>query len=58
MRHFMLAALLGLLQACSVSTPPTLASPPGPDDATASSSDAPYRPVMAGTAYHGLGGAP
>ncbi len=58
MRHFMLAALLGLLQACSESPPPTLAPSPGPDDSTAPSSDAPYRSVMAGTAYHGLGSAP
>lgn len=58
MRYFMLAALLALLQACSGSPPPTLAPSPGPDDSTAPSSDAPYRPVMAGTVYHGLGRAP
>ncbi|WP_296350086.1 hypothetical protein [Reyranella sp.] len=58
MRYFMLAALVALLQACSESTPPTLAPSPGPDDSTAPSSDAPYRPVMAGTVYHGLGRTP
>jgi hypothetical protein len=57
MRHFMLAALLALLQACS-ETPPTALAPPGPDDPAAPPSDAPYRPVMAGTAYHGLGRTP
>jgi hypothetical protein len=57
MRHFMLTALLALLQACSETPPPALA-PPGPDDPAAPPSDAPYRPVMAGTAYHGLGRTP
>lgn len=58
MRYFMLAALLALLQACSESTPLTLAPLPGPDEPTAPSADAPYRPVMAGTVYHGLGRTP
>lgn len=58
MRCFPFVALLASLQACSTSPPPTLAPAPGPDDPAASSSDAPYRPVMAGTAYHGLGKAP
>jgi hypothetical protein len=58
MRYFVLAALLALLQACSSAALPTLAPSPGPDDPAASSSDAPYRPVMAGTAYHGLGRTP
>ena len=58
MRHFMLAALLALLQACSDQPPPALAPLPGPDDPAAPPSDAPYRPVMAGTAYPGLGRTP
>ena len=58
MRHFVLAALLALLQACSDQPPTALAPSPGPDDPAAPSSDAPYRPVMAGTAYHGLGRTP
>ncbi len=58
MRCFALAALLVLLQACSNSPPPILAPSPGPDDPAAVSSDAPYRPIMAGTVYHGLGRAP
>ncbi len=57
MRHFVLAAFLALLQACSAS-PPTLGSPVGPEDPAAPSADAPYRPVMAGTAFHGLGKTP
>lgn len=58
MRHLALVAFLALLAACATSPPPTLAPLPGPDDATAPASDAPYRPVMAGTVYHGLGSAP
>ncbi|HET6222859.1 MAG TPA: hypothetical protein VFE11_11855 [Dongiaceae bacterium] len=54
----MFVALLALLQACSTSPPPTLTPSPGPDDPVAPAADAPYRPVMAGTAYHGLGRAP
>lgn len=58
MRHLVLAALLALLQACSTSLPPTLGSSPGPEDLAAPAADAPYRPVIAGTAYHGLGKTP
>lgn len=58
MRLFVLAALLALLSACATSPPPALAPSPGPDDPAAPPSDAPYRPVMAGTAYHGQGRAP
>lgn len=58
MRCFMFVALLALLQACSTSPPPTLAPSPGPDDPAAPAANAPYRSVMAGTAYHGLGKAP
>jgi hypothetical protein len=58
MRCFVFATLLALLQACSTSPPSTLVPSPGPDEPTAASSDAPYRPVMAGTVYHGLGKTP
>ena len=58
MRHFVLAAFLALLQACATSPTPALAPSPAPDDPAAPPSDAPYRPVMAGTAHHGLGRAP
>lgn len=58
MRRFLFVALVALLQACSTSPPPTLAPSTGPDDPAAPTADAPYRPVMAGTAYHGLGKAP
>ena len=50
----MLAVFLALLQACSESPPPTLAPSLGPEDPAAPAAAAPYRPVMAGTAYHGL----
>ena len=56
MRHLALVAFLVMLAACATS--PTLAPLPAPDDSTAPVSDAPYRPVMAGTVYHGLGSAP
>jgi len=58
MKRFALAALLTLLSACSASSPPVLAPSPGPDDPSARAADAPYRPVMAGTAHHGLGRMP
>lgn len=58
MRRFLLASLLALLQACSSSPPPVLAPSPGPDDPAAPAADTSYRPVMAGTAYHGLGRVP
>jgi hypothetical protein len=54
----MLAALLALLQACSASTLPRLAPSPGPEESTAPSADAPYRPVMAGTVHHALESTP
>ena len=57
MKYLVLTAFVALLSACS-EPPPALAPSPGPDDPAAPSSDAPYRPVMAGTAYHGLGRTP
>jgi hypothetical protein len=51
-------AFLALLSACAEAPPPALAPSPGPDDPAGPSADMPYRPVMAGTAYIGVGAAP
>jgi hypothetical protein len=58
MRPLVLVALLALLSACSTTPPPAPLSSPRPDDAGAPSADTSYRPVMAGTAYHGIGSKP
>jgi hypothetical protein len=52
-------ALIALLAACADAPPPAAISPsPGPDDPAGPSANLPYRPVMAGTAYHGVGSKP
>jgi hypothetical protein len=53
-----LVTLLALLSGCAEAPPPALAPSPGPDDPAGPSADMPYRPVMAGTAYFGVGAAP
>jgi hypothetical protein len=53
---FLVLALL--LAACTTSPPPALSTTPGPDDPAAPAAQAPYRPVLAGTAYHDIGGRP
>ncbi len=58
MRYLALAALMALLVACADTTPPPLSTSPGPDDPAGPSADLPYRPVMAGTAYPGMGSRP
>lgn len=58
MRIFTLLAFLAVLSACDTAPPPLLAPSPGPDDTAGPSTDLPYRPVMAGTAYHGIGSKP
>ena len=59
MKRFIVLALLALLAACADTPPPAAISPsPGPDDPAAPSADIPYRPVMAGTATHGIGSKP
>jgi hypothetical protein len=58
MRYLALAALMALLAACADTTPPPLSTSPGPDDPAGPSADLPYRPVMAGTADHGVGSRP
>jgi hypothetical protein len=58
MKHTLFAALLALLSSCADKPLPTLMPSPGPDDQAAPSADRPYRPVMAGTVWHGLGDRP
>ena len=58
MKWLTLAALLALLSACADTAPPALAPQPSPDDPAGPSANLPYRPVMAGTAYIGVGAAP
>jgi hypothetical protein len=53
----LLAVLTALLAACGDSPPPPLPAG-GPDDATAPAANRAYRPVMAGTAWHGVGDRP
>ena len=57
MRLIACMAFLALLSACD-SAPPSLQPSPGPDDTASPSADLPYRPVMAGTTYHGIGSKP
>jgi hypothetical protein len=58
MSRFVVLAVLALLAACAETAPPPLSTLPGPDDPAGPSADLPYRPVMAGTAYHGVGSRP
>ena len=58
MKFLALFAFLALLSACDTAPPPPFEPSPGPDDTAGPSADLPYRPVMAGTAYHGIGSKP
>ena len=58
MRHLVVFVVLTLLAACSDAPPPVISSSPGPDNPASPSANMPYRPVMAGTAYHGIGSKP
>ena len=58
MKPLTLVLLLTLASACTESPPPAPMSSPTPDNAGAPSANMPYRPVMAGTAYHGIGRRP
>ncbi|WIM09192.1 hypothetical protein [Enhydrobacter sp.] len=59
MRIVVLAALLALLAACGNGPSlPTVSAFPNPDDPAAPAAAQPYRPVMAGTVYHGIGDRP
>lgn len=58
MKRIVLAILFAMLSACTDKPLPELAPSPGPDDQAAPSADRPYRPVMAGTAWHGVGDRP
>lgn len=58
MTRWLLLGLLSLLSACDQGTLPAVTSQPSPDDPAAPVADRVYRPVMAGTAYHGVGERP
>jgi len=58
MKQLLLAALLALLAACADKPLPATVPSPGPDDPAAPPADRPYRPVMAGTVWHGVGDRP
>jgi hypothetical protein len=58
MKRLALVLLLALVSACTETSPPAPMASPTPDNAGASSANMPYRPVMAGTAYHGVGSKP
>jgi hypothetical protein len=58
MRYLVLATFVALLSGCAEKAPPAFSTLPGPDDPAAPSAELPYRPVMAGTAWHGVGSRP
>jgi hypothetical protein len=58
MKPIALVLLLAVLAACTMTPPATPVASPAPDDPRAPAADMPYRPVMAGTAYHGIGSKP
>jgi hypothetical protein len=58
MRYLGLFLMLVLVAGCSADPPPTLGPAAGPDTPAAPSANVPYRPVLAGTAYHGIGSRP
>jgi hypothetical protein len=47
-----------IVAGCTNAPPPSLGPSPGPDSPAAPSANASYRPVLAGTAEHGVGGKP
>lgn len=58
MRILIFTLLLALLSGCTNAPPPSLTSSPGPENSSAPAADMPYRPVLAGTAYHDIGSKP
>jgi hypothetical protein len=58
MRRLIVLLLALVASACAGEPPPAPAPAPGPDDPAAPPADRPYRPVMAGTADHGVGSRP
>ena len=54
----LLGACVLALAACSDKPLPVVVPSPGPDDQAAPAADRPYRPVMAGTVWHGVGDKP
>ena len=58
MKNLFFLALLAFVSACSDAPPPSLGPSPDPSDPASPMADIPYRPVMAGTVSHGVGGRP
>jgi hypothetical protein len=58
MKNLFLFTLLAFVSACSDAPSPSLAPSPDPNDPASPTADIPYRPVMAGTVSHGVGGRP
>ena len=54
----LLPFLAVILASCTNDPPPVLSPSVGPDNAAVPSASHPYRPVLAGTANHGIGGKP
>ncbi len=58
MKLLLFVTILGLLAACSTTSPLPTVSISNPDDPAAPAADRPYRAVMAGTVDHGIGDRP
>lgn len=58
MRRFLVILVSLLVAACTDKPLPSLAPSPDPYDAAGPSADIPYRSVMAGTVFHGVGDRP
>ncbi|MBN9087968.1 MAG: hypothetical protein J0J01_13740 [Reyranella sp.] len=58
MKPLVLIMLFTLLAACSDAPPHVISPSAGPDDPASPAANIPYRPVMAGTTYHGIGSKP
>jgi hypothetical protein len=56
--RILLLLLAVIVAGCTGEPPPVLSPPVGPDNPAAPSANNPYRPVLAGTVDHGIGGRP